>query len=393
MRIPAIPGLPILALVWAAAAAAALPGDRYFDGWPDDVKEWKVIRGEWRMRDGVYAGKANSAVELPGKYFWGLEFSATYQLDPGPDKSTTPFNLPASRGVFACFCFGSLMVECSEAEVQIVEYAEGVSRQRLAEAPLPGHPAGRDHHFHFSFSSTGLRIQMDGAEIIQISPFSYNQRAFPIRIVTGESGVRLHRLSLSRTDAGAMTSRNGALAVRAIYRPRQFNQPAGLMNHHFIVAQQGKASWLGLFNTLAGDLEIHDALVSLGAQPGNNSSEKAWTLRMKREAPEPDVLPTGSPLRISIWGNGAWYQPPDFLRDSLGSPFDFRFSGNKSLIARWGSGCVACLQGCPGGKIGHARYSIRHLVDQKARFAGITPPGLADGDTVHIVFQPFKPEE
>lgn len=182
----------------------------------------------------------------------------------------------------------------------------------------------------------------------------------------------------------------GIVDVRAVYRPSQFNAPTGLKNHHFIVWRDGKAGNRALFTTSVSDSMVYEALVKAGGVPGNNLTMDTWEKRRDKASTEPDKRVEGSSVGITIVHNDTIYTPQQLLRDRNGKAFDFRFGGNLALIPQWRSGCVCCLQSCPGGKIGNHTYTIRDLEYNHVYFEIVPVQSLHEGDTVCIRFEIIK---
>lgn len=159
----------------------------------------------------------------------------------------------------------------------------------------------------------------------------------------------------------------------AVFHPRRFNRAIGLKNHHLITWEKGRAARKALFTTSVPDSVIHDGLVAIGAVPGNNLTEEVWSKRDSLQSPFPDRLVEGSPVSIEFIGDSLTYHINDFLSDRQGKRQDFRFGGNRALIPVWKSGCIVCLQSCPGAKIGNRTYSIRDLVNGRSSFSLNTP--------------------
>ena len=177
---------------------------------------------------------------------------------------------------------------------------------------------------------------------------------------------------------------DSCIQIAARYYPKRFNHALGLKNHHFLVWEKGSAARKALFTTPVPDSAVNDALVSIGAIPGNNLTRRTWEKRNDATARDPDMLVEGSQLDISMIINGSQYHAGDFLADANGASFDFRFGGNRALIPAWKSGCIACLQSCPGGKIGNHSYSIRDLVNKESLFSLKWIEGIKNGDTLTI---------
>jgi hypothetical protein len=175
-----------------------------------------------------------------------------------------------------------------------------------------------------------------------------------------------------------------AIEFRAIYRPDQFNSNTGLREHHFVAWAGGKASRLALLVALSADSAIHDALLAAGAAPGNNLTIDSWDKRADPSSKDPDIIATGSPLEITInAGEHAW-TPESLLTDLNGRPEDFVFAGNRQFIPVWKSGCVVCLQSCPGSKVSIRSYTMRDLYRGTPHFAPRRIAQLVQGDTVTV---------
>ena len=185
-----------------------------------------------------------------------------------------------------------------------------------------------------------------------------------------------HPFELSELTVAALTrdtllvdKATHTVETAAIFRPGRFNRGTGLKNHHFVVWEGGRAGRHALFATYASDSTIHQALVAAGAEPGNNLTQETWDKRNDPSSEEPDRKTRGSRVSLEILYGHSVYKPGDILVDTQGNPYRFRFAGNLDLIPQWRSGCVVCLQSCPGGKIGNATYSVRDLVREKTSFS------------------------
>lgn len=207
-----------------------------------------------------------------------------------------------------------------------------------------------------------------------------------------------HPFELSELTVAALTrdtllvdKARHTVETAAIFRPGRFNRGTGLKNHHFVVWEGGRAGRHALFATYASDSAIHQALVAAGAQPGNNLTQETWDNRNDPSSNEPDKEATGTSLTIEILHGHSIYTPEDILVDNRGKHYDFRFAGNLDLIPRWRSGCVVCLQSCPGGKIGNATYTIRDRVRDKTSFSPVKDPPFESGEEVTVRYRITPP--
>jgi hypothetical protein len=185
-------------------------------------------------------------------------------------------------------------------------------------------------------------------------------------------------------DSLMVDAKKKSIECACVYRPSQFNAGNGQRNHSFITWTGGTAAYNALFTTLAPDSAIYDALLAIGARPGNNLAVYPWSRMHDPTFEGPDKKTAGSPLAIEVLFGGKSYPASSLLRDENNKPFDFRFSGNRKFIPAMRTGCVACLESCPGGKIGNAVYSMRDMVKNVARFTLIPDLPFKDADEVTI---------
>jgi hypothetical protein len=143
--------------------------------------------------------------------------------------------------------------------------------------------------------------------------------------------------------------------------------------HHLITFQRGRAGKHALLRTPVSDAAVLDALEALGAKPGNNLVAESWTERANPKHAAPDLHAKGPKLEITIVIRRP-KQPErripveKLLVDLDRRGFEWRIAGNRDLIRRWRSGCVVCLQSCPGSKIANAKATMRHLHAKSSRF-------------------------
>jgi hypothetical protein len=186
------------------------------------------------------------------------------------------------------------------------------------------------------------------------------------------------------SEAVVVDSVGKRIEFRAVYRPDQFNSGTGLKQHHFVVWEGGKAARLALLDALSADSAIHDALVRAGGTPGNNLTADSWNERANARSPDPDLVAAGSPLALLVLVAGRELPPESLLTDLNAKPCDLCFAGNRALIPVWRSGCVVCLQSCPGSKISNRTYTMRDLYRHVPRFAVRPVAQLNAGDTVTL---------
>ncbi len=180
------------------------------------------------------------------------------------------------------------------------------------------------------------------------------------------------------------------------FGPGWFKQLPG---HHAVTWSGGRKSDEALLSTYSSDTAVYDALISLGAKPGNNLTQEVWDERKNPKSRAPDRRVEGDPVAAFVWWEGLKDPFPlsALLCNPSGKKIDLRFGGHKSLIPVWKSGCIVCLQSCPGGKISNRSCTIRDYVNGKAVFKvneSVVPKGerkavvilrLADNKGTHPI--------
>jgi hypothetical protein len=175
----------------------------------------------------------------------------------------------------------------------------------------------------------------------------------------------------------------------ATVNARHFESGHSMPAYHVVVWKGGRAASEALLQADVTDVEVLDALESLGAGPGDNLSMDAWEERKNPRNPAPDTVIAGPPVEVLLRLPGRRDLLPlsAVLEDSAGRGFEGRFGGNRENIPKWKSGCLVCLYSCPGSKIGNARYTVRDYVKKTTRFRvkpGLLPP---DGTRIGVVLR------
>lgn len=116
--------------------------------------------------------------------------------------------------------------------------------------------------------------------------------------------------------------------------------------HWGIVARNGKLQDKAILKAFADAIDFHDALISIGARPGNNLTED-----------KTGIAVTGDVLEVSMfWQGSRQYPIKDVFLDTAGKGFEIRFGGNKESALREKTGCITCLESCWVAITSNARY-------------------------------------
>jgi hypothetical protein len=174
----------------------------------------------------------------------------------------------------------------------------------------------------------------------------------------------------------------GEVRVLAELRPDAFAGGwfQGTPGHHAVVSRHGGAAKKALLAAEVDDADFHDAMVAVGAVPGNNLTVATWEERNNPGKPEPDVRVEGTRIQVLVWWEGLPSPVPlkNLFLDAGGRGLDLRFGGNKALIKEWRSGCIVCLCSCPGGKVSNHSFTVRDYVRNPNNFslnAALVPKG------------------
>lgn len=162
--------------------------------------------------------------------------------------------------------------------------------------------------------------------------------------------------------------------------------PAG---HHLVTWSGGRAGHKAFLRTPVPDVAVLDALEALGGRPGDNLKEESWTRRDDPQDPSADLRAEGSRLDVTVrLPDGSEHPAAALLEDLDGQGFDWRLAGNRALIERWRSGCVVCLQSCPGGRVGNANATMRDHARGRSRFRpSALARSLGEGAEVQVTLR------
>jgi hypothetical protein len=187
---------------------------------------------------------------------------------------------------------------------------------------------------------------------------------------------------LSEKNPMIVDKQAGEIRLLATLQPEAFGKCwfKQLPGHHAVTWKGGKKADEALLATFACDSDVYDAMISIGAKPGNNLTQEVWDERKNEDSKAPDTRVEGSPVDVFVWWEGLPEPVPlaKLVKDPGTKGIDLRFGGNKALIPIWKSGCIVCLQSCPGAKISNHQYTIRDYVQGRATFtvdASIVPKG------------------
>lgn len=153
---------------------------------------------------------------------------------------------------------------------------------------------------------------------------------------------------------------------------------------HGVVFKDGSNGEKSVLRGLSSQIEFHDALVQIGAKPGN----KVKMDHMKADATH-GVAAEGSKLNVFVTWEGANKEIPfaDIIKASEERPMDIRFAGNLEGSKEYNTGCVLCLDSCAVGITTDAAYPTGTTQNKVAEFLGDNSVLPKDATRVSVIFR------
>ncbi|WP_082141591.1 YdjY domain-containing protein [Clostridium carboxidivorans] len=158
---------------------------------------------------------------------------------------------------------------------------------------------------------------------------------------------------------------------------------------HAVVYKGGKNGEKSILRGLADEKKFYEAMMSLGAKPGNNLTAED----MKKGAKSIE----GSKVNVFVTWDGLGKEIPfgDVIKstDYKGNDLplramDFRFGGNIDRANKNNTGCVLCLDSCATGIVSNASYKAGEVEALKnVKFYGKKDVLPKDGTKVTVIFR------
>lgn len=146
---------------------------------------------------------------------------------------------------------------------------------------------------------------------------------------------------------------------------------------HAAVFDGGSNGEKSVFKGLVETRPLYDALMEIGAKPGNN-----MTLENKEK-----TNVAGSELEVTVTWNdaGKEYKLDEVIKDSNGKPIVIKFGGNLQNAHDKKTGCLICLDSCPVGITSNTSYTYGAVEKRnEVKFTGNKELLPADGTLVAI---------
>jgi hypothetical protein len=156
-----------------------------------------------------------------------------------------------------------------------------------------------------------------------------------------------------------------------------------LSNAHWgIVFREGKFQDRAILRAYAHHLDFHDALIKIGAKPGNNLTKD--TVGKYVEGDLLDVKAT--------WpGLGKELTLDQIFHDQTGKGFQIKFGGNRKASEEQNTGCITCLESCWTSISSNSNYpqtnSLKRFINPNSRFKGQADVLPGDGKPVILMYR------
>lgn len=146
---------------------------------------------------------------------------------------------------------------------------------------------------------------------------------------------------------------------------------------HGLNFREGKFGDQAIFVAYANPLDFHDALVELGAEPGDNLGKGSDETIIKGESVD---------ITITWEGAGKEYTIDEVILDSEGKAIDQKFGGNFENAKGAFTGCLMCLDSCTVGITSNSSHELKSFDDKKVEFKGNSDILPEDGTPVVVTF-------
>ncbi|MHC6180423.1 YdjY domain-containing protein [Clostridium sp. JNZ X4-2] len=147
---------------------------------------------------------------------------------------------------------------------------------------------------------------------------------------------------------------------------------------HGVVFKDGSNGEKSVLRGLVDPEDFYNALISIGAKPGNNlqASDKGKGKKVE-----------GSKLNVFVTWDGLGKEIPfsDIIDSSDPRPMDIRFGGNLAHAKKMKTGCILCLDSCAVGITSNSAYAFGE--SDTVKFHGKKDVLPKDGTKVTVIFR------
>ncbi len=155
--------------------------------------------------------------------------------------------------------------------------------------------------------------------------------------------------------------------------------------HWGIVFKDGRFQDRAILRAYVNHLDFHDALINIGAKPGNNLNKDTIGKYVE-----------GDTLQVTaIWPElGKELSLEEIFIDEKAKGFHIKFGGNRKASEEQKTGCITCLESCWISISSNSKYpqtgAIKRFVNPNSRFKGNANVLPGDGKPVILIYRLIK---
>jgi hypothetical protein len=151
--------------------------------------------------------------------------------------------------------------------------------------------------------------------------------------------------------------------------------------HWGVVFKDGKFQDRAILRSYANQLDFHDALIKIGAKPGNTLNKD--TIGKNVDGDTLNVKATWPGLVKELSLN-------DIFIDEKGKGFKIKFGGNRKASEEKNTGCITCLESCWISISSNTNYpqthSLKRFLNPNSKFKGNANILPDDGKPVILIY-------
>jgi hypothetical protein len=152
--------------------------------------------------------------------------------------------------------------------------------------------------------------------------------------------------------------------------------------HWGVVFKDGRFQDRAILRAYTNQIDFHDAMVKIGAKPGNNLSKE--TVGQYVEGDTLEVKATWPGLGKELSFN-------EIFVDEKGKNFNIKFGGNRKASEEQKTGCITCLESCWISISSNSNYpqtgSIKRFLNPNSHFKGNANVLPGDGKPVILIYK------
>jgi len=150
-----------------------------------------------------------------------------------------------------------------------------------------------------------------------------------------------------------------------IYTEINHNNLSSRNTHFGVVSKDGSLAKKAILKAFSNHLDFYDALIAIGANPGNNLTKERTGKYVDGDKLIVTVTWPGLNKELSL---------NDIFSDSSGKWFRMKFGGNRIASEKENTGCITCLESCWVGITSNSAYpvtnSLKRLLSPNSYFRG-----------------------